>query len=259
MRPVVLFPLVLLIFQPNNATLEENVCPKQQLSGLDYGRTQATLKAAKEWLTSHKGALERLNFMPTIQPQDPKGILPPSELKKEKEEKSRKAYAKSHLTNEIDYALRKELDKFELLIHGNPKKAHNGFKKLYVDFQSPRALFGMGVALNKLAMRTAQKAGNLQTLTDQELESVKSKRAEEPKALEPIFSELGSNKQGDKVHEVKTASRRLFDRAHERHQEAIQLQGKAANRFCTVLKMENVPLFLFMLAGRTCIELRRYF
>ena len=83
MRPVVLFSLVLLIFQPNNATLEENVCPKQQLSGLDYGRTQATLKAAKEWLTSHKGALEQLNFMPTLQPQEPKGILPPSELKKE--------------------------------------------------------------------------------------------------------------------------------------------------------------------------------
>ena len=164
----------------------------------------------------------------------------------------RKAYAKAHLTNEVDYVLRKELDKYELLIHGNPKKAHNGFKKLYVNFKSPRALFGMGVALNKLALRTAQKAANLKTLTDQELESVKRTRKEIPVALQPFNNdEAGGNK------ESATASRRMFDRSHQRHQEATQLQGKAAHRFCTILKMEDVPLFLFMLAGRSCIELRR--
>ena len=140
------------------------------------------------------------------------------------------------------------MDKYELLINGNPKKAHNGFKKLYVDFKSPRALFGMGVALNKLALRTAQKAVNLKTLTDQELESVKRTRKENPVALQPFNNE---------EKEAATASKRMFDRSHQRHQEAMQLQGKAAHRFCTILKLEDVPLFLFMLAGRTCIELRR--
>ena len=50
----------------------------------------------------------------------------------------------------------------------------------------------------------------------------------------------------------------MYDRAHERFLEASKLQGKAANRFCSVLKLENVPLFLFMLAGRTCLELRKH-
>ena len=106
----------------------------------------------------------------------------------------------------------------------------------------------MGVALNKLALRTAQKAVNLKTLTDQELESVKRTRKENPVALQPFNNE---------EKEAATDSKRMFDRSHQRHQEAMQLQGKAAHRFCTILKLEDVPLFLFMLAGRTCIELRR--
>ena len=50
----------------------------------------------------------------------------------------------------------------------------------------------------------------------------------------------------------------MYDRAHERFLEASKLQGKAASRFCSVLKLEDVPLFLFMLAGRTCLELRKH-
>ena len=107
----------------------------------------------------------------------------------------RKAYAKAHLTNEVDYVLRKELDKYELLIHGNPKKAHNGFKKLYVNFKSPRALFGMGVALNKLALRTAQKAANLKTLTDQDLESVKRTRSSKKYTVEKHVANVSEIKE----------------------------------------------------------------
>lgn len=91
MRTARFFFLVILChFQPIT-TLEDNICPKQQLSGVAYSKTQATLKAAQEWLTSHQAALKALKFLPTIQPKETGSILPPSELKKEKEAKSRKA------------------------------------------------------------------------------------------------------------------------------------------------------------------------
>ena len=49
-----------------------------------------------------------------------------------------------------------------------------------------------------------------------------------------------------------TDSQRIFQRANERHQEAMALQGKAADRFCKILTLEDVPLFLFLTSGTTC-------
>ena len=40
--------------------------------------------------------------------------------------------------------------------------------------------------------------------------------------------------------------------------EASDLQRKAAERFCQVLSLKNVPLFLFLTSGRTCLEIRRH-
>ena len=40
--------------------------------------------------------------------------------------------------------------------------------------------------------------------------------------------------------------------------EASNLQRKAAERFCQVLSLKNVPLFLFLTSGRTCLEIRRH-
>ena len=80
----------------------------------------------------------------------------------------------------MDYVLHNELDKIERLLNSNPKKAHNRFKKLYTDYKSPRALFGMARALNKLAMRTGKKSDNLKDMTKKELEDAKKKRTEEP-------------------------------------------------------------------------------
>ena len=48
-----------------------------------------------------------------------------------------------------------------------------------------------------------------------------------------------------------TDSQRIFQRANERHQEAMALQGKAADRFCKILTLEDVPLFLFLTSGTT--------
>ena len=78
-------------FHPLLATFEDT-CPKHKLSGVAYSKTQATLKAVQKWLASHQTALEALKFLPTIQPKEPGNILSsPTELKKEKEAKSRKA------------------------------------------------------------------------------------------------------------------------------------------------------------------------
>ena len=87
-------------------------------------------------------------------------------------------------------------------------------------------------------------------MTEKELEDAKKARKgqTDPTAIQIV----------DPQDEAKSPSKRIYDRAHERYSEATQLQGKAANRFCSVLKLENVPLFLFLLAGRTCLELRRH-
>ena len=94
--------------------------------------------------------------------------------------------------------MRIQLDMIDKLIEKNPKKAHNKFNKLYQEFKSPRALFGMAVSLNKLAMASSDT------------------------------------------------------------NEAAKLQGIAAAKFCQVMSLNLVPLFLFMSTGRTCLELRRH-
>ena len=94
-------------FHPLLATFEDNTCPKQKLSGVAYSKTQATLKAVQKWLASHQTALEALKFLPTIQPKEPGSILSsPTELKKEKEAKSRKAEClKKRLSKHFDILL----------------------------------------------------------------------------------------------------------------------------------------------------------
>ena len=84
------------------------------------------------------------------------------------------------------------------LMEKSPRRAHNKFKKLFQEFKSPRALFGLAVSLNKLAMSSSD--------------------------------------------------------PHE----AGKLQSKAADKFCQVMSLNMVPLFLFMSTGRTCLELRRH-
>ena len=61
-------------------------------------------------------------------------------------------YFNAHITNDLDYQLRSELDQCDRLLENSPKKAHNQFKRIYRDHKSPRALHGMARALNKLAM-----------------------------------------------------------------------------------------------------------
>ena len=75
------------------------------------------------------------------------------------------------------------------MIEKNPKRAHNKFKILFHEHKSPRALFGLAVSLNKLAMTS------------------------------------------DDPHEAK------------------KLQHKAADKFCQVMTLNLVPLFLFMSTG----------
>ena len=75
------------------------------------------------------------------------------------------------------------------MVEKNPKRAHNKFKKLFQQHKSPRALFGLAVSFNKLAMTS--------------------------------------------------------DDPHE----ATKLQHKAADKFCQVMSLDLVPLFLFMSTG----------
>lgn len=42
--------------------------------------------------------------------------------------KSKKLYAKIHVTNDLDYVLHSQLDTFERTMNTSPKKAHNQFK-----------------------------------------------------------------------------------------------------------------------------------
>ena len=50
-----------------------------------------------------------------------------------------------------------------------PKRAHNKFNKLYQEYKSPRALFGLAVTLNKLALASndSNEAAKLQGLYGQ--------------------------------------------------------------------------------------------
>ena len=82
------------------------------------------------------------------------------------------------------------------MIEKNPKRAHNKFKKLFQEYKSPRALFGLAASLNKLALTS------------------------------------------DDPHEAK------------------KLQHKAADKFCQVMTLNLVPLFLFMSTGTQISEMK---
>ena len=120
------------------------------------------------------------------------------------------------------------MDLVDTWLDSSPKKAHNKFKKLYSKSkgQSPRALFGMATALNKLALKMAKKSEN-------------NKKVQ--------ISSSPSSKNNDTRTTVE-----------EFQLEASNLQRKAAERFCQVLSLNNVPLFLFLTSGRTCLEIRRH-
>ena len=159
---------------------DKNRCSSPILSGLHYDKTEITKSASQKWLAENYERLKSIQFIPTTKEITPQGILPLSHSRKEAEDQRKKSYSKAHITNDLDYVLHNELDKIERLLNSNPKKAHNRFKKLYTDYKSPRALFGMARALNKLAMRTGKKSDNLKDMTKKELEDAKKKRTEEP-------------------------------------------------------------------------------
>ena len=66
------------------------------------------------------------------------------------------------------------MDLVDTWLDSSPKKAHNKFKKLYSksNSQSPRALFGMATALNKLALKMAKKTEKLQEQLKEENKNV---------------------------------------------------------------------------------------
>ena len=153
-----------------------------------------------------KKALDKLDFIepnfshsPLLQMADFAKVHSIQDKRKEDRDKEKKAYAKAHVTNDLDFELRHELDFIQhSWLQKKPKKAYKKFKRLFDDYKSPRALFGMAAALNNLAMTTQ----------------------------EPM--------------------------------EAAKWQGKAADKFCQGLSLPDIPLFLFMSSGRTCIELRKH-
>ena len=129
------------------------------------------------------------------------------------------------------------MDLVDTWLDSSPKKAHNKFKKLYSksNGQSPRALFGMATALNKLALKMAKKSEKFQQQLPEENKNVQISSA--PSSY-------------SKNNDTKTLE--------DFHLEASNLQRKAADRFCQVLSLNNVPLFLFLTSGRTCLEIRRH-
>jgi aspartate beta-hydroxylase len=236
--------LFLLLVKENKS--EEEVCPESRpkLSGLD---DVLTPEIARKWLKDNGSKIQMLKkyFVSPVEVTKKGVIKAPSVKKEEESHQRRQNYAKNHITNDLDYVLHTELDKYDQLTNSNPKKAHNKFKKLYVNYKSPRALFGMAVALKRLAERTLRKSKNLHNLSMKELENVKRDRKDEPTA---VLAEQP---------EEMTDSERMYTRANERRLEALDFQTKSADRFCKVLTLDDVPLFLFLTAGRTCLELRR--
>lgn len=49
-------------------------------------------------------------------------------------------------------------------------------QQLFREFQSPRALFGMALALNKLSLKTMEKSKSLAKISKEELEEIKETR-----------------------------------------------------------------------------------
>ena len=186
--------LWLSMFIPMISGVGPEACPK--ISGLaDLG---TTYQRVQSWLQDHKDQIQNMNFKITKEPL-PKGVLPSPSMKRLQEKETLlQSYEKRHITNEEDFQIRSQLDMLDKLSEKSPQRAHNKFKKLYEEYKSPRALFGMATTLNKLALEK------------------------------------------DDPHEAR------------------KLQGKGAAKFCQLMSMDNIPLFLYMSTGRTCIELRRH-
>ena len=247
--------VILLVFTFKLTFCDNTICTPL-LSGLHYAQTDSSKIAVQKWLTDNYERLKAMQFVPTKKDEiQPRGFFTLSHLRKEAEDQRKQNYSKAHITNDLDWVLHKQLDQIEPMLNSNPKKAHNKFKKLFTEFKSPRAMFGMAVALNKLAMRTAKKSENLKDITKRELEDVKKKRTDEPTALQ--LNNESDLEQSTGKEKTLTDSQRVFKRAHERHHEANSLQGKAADRFCHVITMDDVPLYLLVTSGKACLELRR--
>ena len=170
---------------------QEDICPP--LSGLS--RLDFSWKTVENWLQNHRDNIQALEF------KSKKYIKSPtlSPVKEKNDHRlSRSKYARSHITNDQDFLIRHELDMVDKFVDVKPQKAYKKFRQIYEDTKSPRALYGMAMCLNNMAIN------------------------------DPNSSE------------------------------AFKRQGKAASLFCKLMTMENVPLFLFMTSGRSCLQLRRH-
>ena len=128
----------------------------------------------------------------------------------EQEVDVRKAYVNAHITSKEEFKIRHHLDEVDELAKQSPKVGIEEYERIYAQYNSTRALFGIGRSSNILATNI------LKDLED------------------------GDNKEMKKEE--------LLDNIQKLHNQAI-------DSMCKILDIENVPIFLYLQAGKFCLEL----
>ncbi len=158
------------------------------------------------------------------------------------------SYAKSYITNDLDFEIKEDLDEIDDLLDRYPKKAHNLYKRLFKKFKSPRALFGMAKALNKIAVakieasETRDRRG--QELLRGEALVLQGRAAEHFCAVlsleaVPIFLQM-------------TSGRTCVEFRKERHEYELLIDAleKMTTRFPKVKDYPSELAFQYLLQGR---------